>query len=117
MSVKRKTIEIDATGMAPGRLASKVAVILQGKHKTTYLPYKDLGDKVVINNFKAVKFTGKKIDQKLYRHHTNHPGGLKEIPAKKMVADNPDRVILRAVAKMLPKNKLREARLRRIVLK
>jgi len=117
MSVKRNKIEIDATGMAPGRLASRIAVILQGKHKVSYVTNKDLGDKVVVLNHKAVKFSGKKIDQKIYRHHSNHPGGLKEIPAKKMVADNPDRVIMHAVARMLPKNKLREARLRRVVLK
>ncbi len=113
---KRKAIEIDATGMAPGRLASQIAGLIMGKGKPSYVPYKDMGDKVVVKNVKYIKFTGKKIDQKVYRHHSNYPGGLKEIPAKKMM-EKPDKVVLHAVAKMIPKNKMRTDRLRRVSFK
>ncbi len=111
---KRKTIEIDALGQIPGRLATKIAVILMGKDKATYAPYLDLGGIVKVSNVDKIRFTGKKIDQKLYRHHSNHPGGLKEIPAKKMLAEYPERIIIRAVEKMLPKNKLRDLRMARL---
>ncbi len=116
MSTNRKTIEIDATGMAPGRLATKIAMILMGKHKVKYTPNLDLGDKVVITNAEKIKFTGKKLEQKLYRHHSNHPGGLKEIPASKMI-ENPEQVIRLTVIKMLPKNKLRDQRMIRLHFK
>ncbi len=117
MPSKRKTIEIDATGIAPGRLATKIASYLIGKHKVTFTPHIDGGDKVVVLNAKDLVFTGKKIDHKLYRHHSNHPGGLKEIPAKKMVKEHPEDVIRLAVAKMLPKNKVRDTRMNRLVFK
>ena len=112
--MSRKRIEIDATGQAPGRLATKIATILIGKHKPGYVPHKDEGDKVVILNAGEVRFTGKKLEQKLYRHHSMHPGGLKEVPAKKIFKENPRQVILHAVEKMLPKNKMRTARMMRI---
>jgi large subunit ribosomal protein L13 len=115
--MSRKIFEIDATGKAPGRLASEVAQILIGKHKPTYEPYLDKGDKVVILNADKIVFTGKKKDQKVYRHHTMHPGGLKEVPAVKMLAEKPEEVIERAVARMLPKNSMREARLKRLSFK
>lgn len=113
----RKTIEIDATGQAPGRLATKIATILMGKHKVKYTPHLDLGDKVVITNYDKIAFTGKKLDQKLYRHHSNFPGGLKETPAKKIVAEKPQEAIRSAVIKMLPKNKLRDQRMLRLHFK
>ena len=113
---KRKKIEIDATNMAPGRLASRIASILIGKTKPSFAPHLDVGDKVVILNPSAIHFTGKKLEQKIYRHHSQHPGGLKEIPAKKMMLD-PKKVILHAVAKMLPKNRHRTDRLLRISFK
>lgn len=114
---KRKTIIIDAAGEAPGRIATRAAVILMGKHRSAYEPHLDEGDKVEITNYRDFKFTGKKLDQKVYRHHSMHPGGLKEIPAKKMIQDKPTEVIRLAVAKMLPKNKFRTARLRRLHFK
>lgn len=117
MPSKRKKIELDATRQAPGRLATKMAMILMGKHKPGYIPHIDSGDKVVILNVKDLRFTGKKMDQKLYRHHTNYPGGLKEVLAKKVMEDDPREIVLHAVNKMLPKNKLREARLKRISFK
>jgi len=113
---KRKAVEIDATGMAPGRLATQIAALLMGKGKVTYVPYKDMGDKVVVKNVKYIKFTGKKLDQKVYYHHSNYPGGLKEVPAKKMM-EKPDKLVLHAVARMIPKNKLRTDRLRRVSFK
>ncbi len=114
---KRKTIEIDATGQAPGRLATKIATILMGKHKVKFTPHIDYGDKVVITNYDKIVFTGKKLDQKLYRHHSNHPGGLKEVPAKKIMAEKPQEAIRSAVLKMLPKNKLRDQRMIRLHFK
>ena len=115
--MNRKKFEIDATDMAPGRLATQIARILMGKHKVGYQPHLDKGDKVVVVNVGKLKFTGKKLDQKVYRHHSMHPGGLKEIPAKKIMKENPQKIVLYAVAKMLPKNKLRDGRLLRISFK
>ncbi len=117
MASKRSKIEIDATGQAPGRLAVKMAVILMGKHKPNYQPHIDSGDKVVVLNADKIHFTGKKLDQKIYYHHSMHPGGLKKAPAKKIMSEDPRQVILLAVVKMLPKNKLRSARMQRISFK
>jgi len=117
MSTNRKTIEIDAAGKAPGRLATKIATLLMGKHKVKYTPHLDLGDKVVVVNYDQIAFTGKKIEQKVYRHHSNYPGGLKEIPAKKIVTEKPQDAIRLAVIKMLPKNKLRDQRMNRLHFK
>ncbi|MBU0545701.1 50S ribosomal protein L13 [Patescibacteria group bacterium] len=113
---KRKKVEIDAAGMAPGRLATQIAVALMGKHKVKFETYRDMGDKVVVLNYNDIRFTGKKLDDKLYRHHSMYPGGLKEIPAKKMMED-PKKLIVKTVEKMLPKNKMRTARLKRISFK
>jgi large subunit ribosomal protein L13 len=114
MSIHRHKIELDATGLAPGRLATKIAGILMGKGKVEYAPHLDIGDKVEISNVSALHFTGKKIDQKLYRHHSNHPGGLKEIKASKIMAEKPEEIIRHAVARMIPKNKLRNLRMKRL---
>ena len=86
-----------------------------GKHKASYDPRVDAsGDKVVIKNVSQMVLSGKKLDQKEYLHHTMHPGGLKSIPAKKLFKENPEEVLNHAVNKMLPKNKLRTARMLRI---
>ena len=116
MPIKRHTIHLDAAGMAPGRLATRIAMVLMGKHKPDFTPHMDTGDKVEVINVAEIKFSGKKIDQKLYRHHSNHPGGLKEIPAK-LVMENPAELMRLTVMKMLPKNKLRDLRLRRLKFK
>ncbi|MFA5127553.1 MAG: 50S ribosomal protein L13 [Patescibacteria group bacterium] len=113
-TIKRKKIEIDAAGQTPGRLATRIAMILMGKAKVGYRTNVDSGDKILVSNVKDMKFTGKKIDQKLYRHHSMHPGGLKEIPAKKMMAEKPEDVLRHAVACMIPKNKLRTQRMLRL---
>ncbi len=116
-SIKRKKHEIDATNQAPGRLATKIATLLMGKHKASYVPHRDMGDKVVILNASKVLFTGKKLEQKEFLHHTMHPGGLKRTPVRKVLAEKPEDVVRHAVVKMLPKNKLREARLLRLSFK
>ncbi len=113
----RKKHEIDATGSAPGRLATSIATFLIGKHKASYTPHIDAGDKVIVTNADKIVFTGKKLAQKEYKHHSMHPGGLKRIPAKKLLTESPEEVIRHAVSKMLPRNKHRTARLRRLSFK
>ncbi len=115
--IKRTKYVLDATRERPGRLATKIATLLIGKHKVSYEPHLDNGDKVQIINADKILFSGKKLDQKEYKHHSMHPGGLKIKPAKTMLAEKPAEVIRHAVEKMLPKNKLREARLRRLSFK
>lgn len=114
---RRKTVTLDAANQAPGRLATKIAMLLMGKDHPNYEPNLDLGSKVVVENANQLVFTGKKMEQKIYRHHSLNPGGLKEIPAKKIFKDDPTEVIRLAVVKMLPKNKLRTGRLRRLSFK
>ena len=97
---------IDADGAVLGRLATKAASILMGKHKPTYTPYIDTGDHVIVLNADKVQLTGNKEAQKVYRHHTGYPGGLKEVGAIKMRATRPVRMVELAVSGMLPKNKL-----------
>lgn len=111
------TYEIDAAGQAPGRLATKIVNYLTGKHKATFTPHIDDGSKVLVLNADKVVFTGKKIDQKIYRHHSMHPGGLKETPAKAVIKKDPKETIRLAVMKMLPKNKHRANRMKRLMFK
>lgn len=113
-TIHRKKNVLDATGARPGRLASEIARLLMGKHKVSYIAYRDMGDRVIITNVDKIVFSGKKLAQKEYRHHTMHPGGLKSMPAEKMLKEDPAEVIRHAVAKMLPKNKMRTNRLRRL---
>lgn len=117
MNIKRNKIVLDATGKAPGRLATEIAVTLMGKNKVGYVPYKDEGDKVVVTNAAKVRFTGKKLDQKFYVRHSGYPGGAKIILAKKMLAEKPEEIIISAVKNMLPKNKLRNERMKRLSFK
>jgi large subunit ribosomal protein L13 len=100
---------VDAAGMTVGRLASEVAQILMGKHKPTYTPFIDMGDHVIVLNAAKVVFKGTKTEDKLYRHHTGWPGGLKEISARDLLAKNPVRLIELAIKGMLPKTKLGRA--------
>lgn len=113
-NINRKKITIDANGKPPGRLASEIARYLMGKHKISYVLNRDLGDKVEVTNAAGVVFTGKKLEQKEYKHHSMHPGGLKRVPAKKQVLEDPEFVVRHAVSMMLPRNKFRTARLRRL---
>lgn len=112
--VERDIITINAEGRAPGRIASEVAQILIGKHKAAYQPNMDMGDHVQVVNASKMQFTGKKIEQKTYYRHSGYAGGLKETPLKKLWADNPSEVLRRSVSRMLPKNKLRNERMKRL---
>ncbi|GAB5590827.1 54S ribosomal protein L23 [Umbelopsis nana] len=105
---------VDAKQRVLGRMATGIATTLMGKHKPIYDPASDCGDHVVVINAKEIAVTGKKWDQKLYRHHTGYPGGLKEIPMSRIMERNPEKVIHKAVSGMLPKNRLREKRLERL---
>ena len=102
----KKWLVIDANGVVLGRLATKVAELLRGKHKTTYTPYQDMGDYVIIVNAEKVKVTGKKLDQKVYFHHTGWVGGEKYITLKEQLKKRPEKVIEDAVRGMLPKGPL-----------
>jgi large subunit ribosomal protein L13 len=97
---------IDAEDAVLGRIASKAAKILMGKHKPTYTPFLDTGDHVIVVNAAKVRLTGNKEDQKLYRRHSGYPGGLTETQARKVRATRPTRMVEEAVQGMLPKSKL-----------
>lgn len=115
--VKRKKITLDASGQIVGRLATKIAMILMGKNKPNYRPHIDTGDKVEITNIKDIRFTGKKGLTKEYKHHSMHPGGLKIKTVKNLAKEKPEEIILHAVSRMLPKNKMRSKRLLRVSFK
>lgn len=102
----RKWFVIDADGKTVGRLATAAAMLLMGKNKPIYTPFIDVGDHVVVINAEKVIFTGNKLKDKLYRHHTGWPGGLKEVTAEKMMQRHPERILESAIRGMLPKNKL-----------
>lgn len=117
MAIKRNKIEIDATGQSVGRMAAKIALILRGKNKPDFDPSIDSGDFVSVLNAGLVKFTGRKLVQKDYYHHTMHPGGIKRTPMKKIFDKNPAEVIRRAVNGMLPKNNRRVDLMKRLTIK
>ena len=104
--IKRKWYIIDASGKPLGRVATEAAKLLKGKHKPTYTPNVDTGDHVIILNCKDVVLTGKKLDQKIYRHHTGYIGNMKETSARNMLEKNPTQVMMLAIKGMLPKNRL-----------
>lgn len=112
--IKRKKISLDASGQIVGRLATKIAMILMGKNKPDFQRHIDTGDKVEVSNIREIRFTGKKAISKEYRHHSLHPGGLKIKTAQTLVKENPEEILVHAVSRMLPKNKMRTARLLRI---
>lgn len=105
-TINRKWYVVDADGMTLGRLASEVAKILRGKNKPIFTPHMDTGDYVIIVNAEKVKVTGKKLDQKVYYHHSGYVGGLKETTLKEKLAKKPEQVIELAVKGMLPKGPL-----------
>jgi len=104
--VERKWYVVDATGCTLGRLSAEIARILRGKNKPTYTPHIDTGDYVIVVNAEKIKVTGKKLDQKIYYHHSEYIGGMKETTLKEMLAKHPERVIEHAVKGMLPKGPL-----------
>ena len=102
--VEKKWIVIDAENAVVGRLASFIANRLRGKHRPDYTPHVDCGDHVVVNNADKVRFTGRKLEQKIYYRHTGHPGGIKERTADQLLGGRfPERVLEKAVERMLPK--------------
>ena len=104
--MEQRWLLVDAAGSVPGRLAAKIARILQGKNKPTYTPHIDTGDFVVVINAKGMVFSGKKMQNKLYKRYSGYPGGLKLIPAATMLEKKPQDVLKLAVRRMLPKTKL-----------
>lgn len=102
--VVRKWYVIDAEGKTLGRLSTEVATLLRGKHKPTYTPHVDTGDHVIIVNCAKVVLTGKKLDQKMHRHHSGYMGGMKETPYRKFMAERPEEAVYLAVKGMLPHN-------------
>lgn len=113
----RKTQQIDATDQVLGRLATQVALILRGKDKPTFQPHIDSGDFVEIINADKIKFTGKKLAQKEFISHSNYPGGLKRAKVRDVFKSNPGEVLRKAVIGMLPKNKLRDLMIKRLIIK
>ena len=105
-NVDRKWYVVDAEGVVLGRLATKVATILKGKHKPTYTPHVDCGDYVIVINAEKVKLTGNKLNDKMYYNHSGYVGGLRERNASTMIEKYPEEMIERAVKGMLPKNSL-----------
>jgi large subunit ribosomal protein L13 len=105
-TVERKWYVVDATGYTLGRLASEVAKVLRGKNKAIFTPHIDTGDYVIVVNADKIKVTGKKLDQKIYYHHSDYVGGMKETTLREMMAKKPEKVVELAVKGMLPKGPL-----------
>ena len=112
--IVREMHTIDASGRSVGRIATEIALILRGKNKPSFEPHIDAGDQVTIKNVSDMKFTGRKLDQKLYYHYSGYPGGLKTKKMSEVMQKNPDDVLRRAVWNMLPKNKLRAKMIKRL---
>jgi len=111
---KRKWFVVDAAGKTVGHLASEVALVLTGKRNPHWTPFLDMGDHVIVINARKAVLKGNKAEQKLYRHHTRYPGGLKQVSASEMFAKRPERIIELAVKGMLPKTKLGKAMSRKL---
>lgn len=108
-TAKKEWLLVDAENETLGRLASKVAKMIRGKHKTNFTPHADCGDNVVIVNAEKVRLSGKKMDEKLYIRHTGHPGGQRELTARQLLNRMPVALVEKAVKGMLPKNRLGSA--------
>ena len=112
--IDRKWYVIDAAGKPLGRVAAQAAVLLRGKHKATFTPHADCGDHVIIINADKVVLTGKKLDQKMYYHHTGYIGNLKEVKYSKLMAEKPEFVVTKAIKGMLPATTLGRKALTRL---
>ncbi|MGL6029877.1 MAG: 50S ribosomal protein L13 [Legionella sp.] len=112
--VKHDWLIVDASDMVLGRLATEIARRLRGKHKAEYTPHVDTGDYIVVTNVEKLRVTGRKFKEKMYYHHTGHPGGIKGVTFEKMQAKNPARVLELAIKGMLPKNPLGRAMYRKL---
>ncbi|MEI6626992.1 MAG: 50S ribosomal protein L13 [bacterium] len=115
--IERKTHHIDAAGKVSGRLATEIVCLLRGKNKADYQPHIDNGDFVEVTNCDKMKFTGKKMEQKEYHWHTQHPGGIKSKLMKDVFAKDPSEVLKKAVWGMMAKNKLRARMILRLIIK
>lgn len=113
-TVERKWYVVDAEGKTLGRLASEIANVLRGKNKPIYTPHIDTGDYVIVVNAEKVKVTGKKLDQKIYYHHSEYVGGMKETTLREMMQKKPEFVITHAVKGMLPKGPLGRQMLKKL---
>lgn len=116
VKVKRETHDIDATGEVLGRLSSRIAILLLGKHRVDFAPNADNGDAVRVTNASKIRLTGKKMEQKEYKSFSGYPGGLKSRIAKDVFARDPAWMIKNAVSHMLPNNRLRDARMKRLTI-
>ena len=114
MKIERKLHTIDAQDQIAGRLASRVAMILQGKNKVTYQPNIDGGDLVTISNVEKMKFTGRKLTNKIYHRFTGYPGGIRSVKLGEVFEKRPQELLRRMVYAMLPKNKLRAGMIQRL---
>lgn len=114
--IKKEWYEIDLKNKTLGRITNLIAKILQGKHKSIYVPYLDCGDYVVAINADKIKISGKKRETKVYLRYSGYPGGLKGIPFSKLIEKNPAEIIRKAVSGMLPKNKLRKNYLKKLYI-
>jgi large subunit ribosomal protein L13 len=113
IKIERKLHILDAKGQAVGRLATQIALILRGKNKVEYLPYLDMGDMVRVINLDKLKYSGKKMEQKVYHHYSGYQGGLK---TKKIADMAPAEILKKAVREMLPRNKHRVNMLKRLII-
>ena len=113
-TVERKWYVVDADGQTLGRMASQVAAILRGKHKPVFTPHVDTGDHVIIINAGKVTMTGHKLDQKMYRHHTGYPGGLKETSYRDLLSKKPEFAVYEAIRRMMPKGPLGRQMLKKV---
>ena len=112
--VERRWFVVDAEGQVLGRLCTRIATVLRGKHRPEYTPHVDTGEYVIVINADKVKLTGKKEGVKIYQNYSGYPGGLKELTASEVRARRPERLIEAAVKGMLPKNKLSDAQLSKL---
>ena len=114
METNKKIYTIDANGKILGRLAVKIAILLRGKEKSNFMPNKDGGSFVIVNNVDKIVLTGKKKEKKIYYHHSGYPGGIKAVSFNKIFENNPKEILKKAVFGMLPKNKLRAKQIKRL---
>jgi len=112
--ITREWWVVDAAGWNLGRLATRIATILRGKHNPVYTPSLDVGDYVIVINAEKIEVTGRKLETKMYYRHSLYPGGLKQTSLQDMLAKHPDRVIKHAVKGMLPKNRLGRAMIKKL---
>ena len=110
----QRWLVIDATDQVVGRLATRIATILRGKHRPEYTPHLDTGEFVVVINAAKVRFTGKKLQTKTYQWYTHHPGGQRTVSAKELLAKHPERILLEAVRRMVPRNRLGRAQMTKL---